>query len=255
MAPSPNPPRFIAQQRAFTAYLRDPAAAPPPADVAARRMQVYRELLYNNVDNSLSACFPVLKAILGEARWDETVARFFAQHRCRTPIYRRLPAEFLDWLALAADARALPPFARELAHYEWIELALTIDPARVDAIAVDPRGDLLAGVPVLNPVVRALEYAFPVHRLCADYAPNEPPPTRTHLLVYRNRRDDVRFTEINALTAQLLDRLRDATVTGDVALDAIAAANPSLDRAVVRAGGAAILNDMRARDVVLGTRI
>lgn len=253
MAPSPKPPLFVAHQRSFIAYVRDPATASPPADVPSARMRVYRELLYKNVDGSLSACFPVLKSILGQARWDELVQRFFAEHRCHTPIYRELPGELLRWVTAAGDALDLPPFARELAHYEWIELALAIDPARIEDAAADPHGDLLAGIPVVSPLARVLDYAFPVHWLSPAHAPTIAPATRTHLAVYRDRRDDVRFMELNPLTALLLQRLGEQTLSGAQVLDDIARADPLLDAAAVQAGGAAMLNDLRARDVILGT--
>lgn len=252
MTPSPKSPVFTAQQYAFTAHLRDPAAAPPPVDVPAARMRVYRELLYKNVEGSLSGCYPVLRAILGDAVWEALVQRFFAQHRCHTPIYRALPGELLRWFA-AGGASGLPPFAHELAHYEWIELALTIDPARIEDIAADPHGDLLAGIPVVSPLAHVLDCAFPVHRLSTDHAPTVAPATRTHLAVYRDRRDDVRFMELNPLTALLLRQLRDQTRPGVQVLDEIARANPQLDAAAVQAGGAAILADLRERDVILGT--
>ena len=247
------PLAFTAHQYAFTAYVRDPAAAPPPADVPAARMRVYRELLYKNVEGSLSACYPVLRSILGDAAWEALVQCFFAQHRCHTPIYRELPGELLRWLTAAGDTLDLPPFARELAHYEWIELALTIDPARIEDVAADPHGDLLAGIPVVSPLAHVLDYAFPVHRLSPDQAPTDAPAARTHLAVYRDRRDDVRFMELNPLTALLLQQLRDQTRPGVQVLDAIAHANPKLDAATVQAGGAAILADLRERDVILGT--
>ena len=253
MTPLPKPPAFSAHQRIFTAHVRDPSAAPAPADVVPARMRVYRELLYKNVDGSLSACFPVLKSILGATAWDDMVRQFFAQHRCRTPIYRELPGELLSWFDAARDALKLPPFARELAHYEWIELALTIDPARIEDVAADPNGDLLAGIPVVSPLARMLDYAFPVHRLAADYAPTAAPAERTHLVVYRDRRDAVRFMELNPLTALLLQRLRDHAGTGSEALAGIARAHPQLDAAAVHAGGAAILKDLLSRDVLLGT--
>ena len=252
MTPSPKPPAFTAHQRRFTAYVRDPERAPPPADVVPARMQVYRELLYKNIDGSLSACFPVLKSILGEAAWDAMVQRFFAEHRCHTPIYRELPGELLSWFEAAGATLDLPPFARELAHYEWIELALTIDPARIEDVAVDPHGDLLAGVPVVSPLARVLGYAYPVHKLSPDYTPTVAPASRTHLAVYRDRNEVVRFMELNPLTALLLQQLRDQNSTGDAVLMRIARAN-KLDVHAARAGAAAILNDLRARDVILGT--
>ena len=158
----------------------------------------------------------------------------------------------LSWFETVSDTLKVPPFARELAHSEWIELALTIDPARIEDVAADPHGDLLAGIPVVSPLARVLAYAFPVHKLSPDYAPPAAPATPTHLAVYRDRTDAVRFMELNPLTALLLQQLRDRDGTGEQVLNRIAHDN-KLNADVVRAGGIAILNDLRARDVILGT--
>ncbi|HKX55116.1 MAG TPA: putative DNA-binding domain-containing protein, partial [Xanthomonadales bacterium] len=36
---------------AFAAHIRNPAVAPAPADVEDRRMQIYRDLFFNNICN------------------------------------------------------------------------------------------------------------------------------------------------------------------------------------------------------------
>ena len=47
------------------------------------------------------------------------------------------------------------------------------------------------------------EYA----RIRPDFRPSEPPAQATHLLVYRNRDDDVKFMQLNAITQRLLEML------------------------------------------------
>ena len=86
-------------QYAFTAHIRDPRNNPRPAGVPARRMKVYNELLYNNLEGFLLACFPVSRRILGKARWGRLVRAFFAGHRCRTPFFRQIPEELVQWLS------------------------------------------------------------------------------------------------------------------------------------------------------------
>ena len=56
-------PRFQQVQQAFTRHMRDPANAPAPAGVEDRRMAIYRDLLFNNVQTFLAGCFPVLRKI------------------------------------------------------------------------------------------------------------------------------------------------------------------------------------------------
>ena len=46
-------PAFQQYQYAFTAHIRDPRRNPRPAGVPARRMRVYNQLLYNNLESFL----------------------------------------------------------------------------------------------------------------------------------------------------------------------------------------------------------
>jgi hypothetical protein len=144
---------------------------------------------------------------------------------------------------------------QELAHYEWVELALNVDPAEIELDAIDRDGDLLDGVPVVSPLAWSLAYRWPVHRLGPGYQPTEPPEEATHLVVYRGVDDRIGFMEINPLTALLLERLRgEDAASGRELLLAIAReiGHPNPD-AVVRGGGE-ILAALRRHDVVTGTR-
>ncbi len=51
---------LLQQQYAFAAHIRDPQHAAPPADIEDRRMGIYRELFFNNLDSSLTDTLPVL---------------------------------------------------------------------------------------------------------------------------------------------------------------------------------------------------
>lgn len=247
-------PAFLRTQYAFTAHVRTPDAAPAPADVAPARMAVYRELLRANFVGSLEACFPVLRQVLPAARWQTLVEDFFARHRCRTPIYRRVPDEFLAYLQDEyAPAPDDPPFLAELAHYEWVELALSIDTQEIDDTGVDPNGDLWTGVPRLNPLAWLLEYRFPVHRIGPDAQP-QATATPTFIVVYRDRRDDVGFMELNAVSARLLALLHaDSNQSGAQAVGIVARELGLADAESLRAAGTTLLETLRAREVILGT--
>ncbi len=88
-------------QRTFAAHLRNPAVNPPPQGVDAARANVYVELLFNNVEDFLNGCFPVLRSILDDAAWYGLVRQFYAEHACQTPYFREIPAEFVQWLTSA----------------------------------------------------------------------------------------------------------------------------------------------------------
>lgn len=241
----------------FAAHIRDPDGAPAPPDVEDRRLQVYRELFLNNVAGLLAGAFPVLQRVLGPERWRQLAREFYRDHRCHTPLFLEVPQEFLVYLGEERRPSAGdPPFLYELAHYEWVELALSIDETTLDGTRVDPAGDLLAGVPVLSPLAWPLAYRFPVHRLSPEFQPSMPPAEASFYVACRDRSDQVRFMGANAVTVRLVELMRQhPDRTGHGHLAALADELPRVDPAALRAGGADTLRELRANDAVLGTRI
>ena len=116
---------FQKYQLEFTAHIRNPAANKKPAKVKDARMAVYREIVFNNIFGSVSTCFPVCKSILGARAWKKLVREFFAQHQATTPIFREIPQQFLQFLKTTKN---LPDYFEQLAHYEWVELAVASQP-------------------------------------------------------------------------------------------------------------------------------
>lgn len=252
-------PRFQQDQYAFAAHIRDPQHAPRPTDVDDRRMGIYRELIYNNIDSFLADTLPVLHHILPGAQWADLVRDFLVHHRAHSPYFLDIPREFLRYLdEQRGEQPQDPPFLRELAHYEWVELALSVHDAEPDTNGLDRDGDPLAGHPVLSPLAWPLSYRYPVHRIGPDHQPREAPATPTHLLVYRDREDAVRFLELNPVSARLIGLLAEhadtPAYTGRQALATIAAELQHPDPEQVFAGGRQLLEDWRARGIVLGTR-
>lgn len=236
-------------QHEFGRHIRDPRRAARPSGVPARRMAIYNELLFNNLTGFLDACFPVTRSVLGERHWRRLHRGFFREARCRTPYFREIPREFLDWLT-RAEGLVLPPWLCELAHYEWVELALDVMDAEVPPH--DPQGDLMAGTPVLAPALMNLVYAWPVHRIGKTFRPRK--PVATHLLVYRDTDDKVRFIELNPVSSQLIAVLLEGNRSGREACHAIAAKLGQAQPEAVVAHGAQMLAELRAAGAILGSR-
>ena len=249
-------PTLDALQRQFAAHIRDPDRQPAPAGIEDRRLQIYRELFFNNLRSLLANNFPVLHGLYEPDDWSALVRDFYAEYRCHTPLFTEIAREFLRYLQDVREPRPNdPPFLLELAHYEWIELALELDERDPAAIAVDADGDLLAGSPALSPLAWPLSYRFPVHRIRPDHRPAQPPAEPTHLLVYRDRQDRVRFMELNAVARLLVERLQNGPrASGRSLLESVAADIGHPDPARVVAAGAGLLADLRERGVILGTR-
>ncbi len=250
------PDKLATLQKQFAAHIRSPGSAPAPAGIEDRRMDIYRKLFFNNVRNLLSYNFPVLRKIYSNEDWAQLVRDFYIEHRARTPLFPELPREFLQYLQDHRQEReGDPPFLLELAHYEWVELALSMDEHEIDDVVADPDGDLLQGIPVLSPVAWPLSYTFPVHRISPGFQPKEAPEKPTHLLVYRNREYTVKFMQLNDVSALLLQFLKEGQDrTGHNLLNEIVISLKHPNPDVVIEGGAKLLQDLRERDVLLGTR-
>lgn len=250
------PPSLTEQQFAFAAFIRDPLSHPAPGDVDPDRMAMYRELFFNNINSFLASGFPVLKKILSETQWTAMVQDFFAGHKSQTPYFAEIAEEFLSFLHNERTAQPDdPPFLLELAHYEWVESALSI--AEGEAPARDPRflGDPLSHPVILSELAWPLTFRFPVHRIAPDFQPNEPPEQPTYLTVFRDDDDEVRFMEINAVTYRLLQLIQEKpTVAARDLLQQIADELEHPNPSVVMEGGAATLKELQERSVVTSAR-
>ncbi len=248
-------PEFTRVQYQFTAHIRQPDRNPAPDGLPERRMRVYRELLYNNIESFIANNYPVLRKILPDARWHAMVRDFFATHQSHTPLFPKMPQEFLRYLEEERDNQSDPPFLLELAHYEWVESALLFDSREIDMAGIDADGDFALGIPVLSPLAWPFAYRFPVHRISPDYLPEAPPSQPSYLVVYRNKSDDVGFMELNAVTARLIEKLQAARdLSGTGLLEEIAEELRHPDARIVVNGGLDVLRRLHAKDVVLGVR-
>lgn len=239
-------------QTRFAAHLRDPQHNAAPGYIPDARMQVYRELYFNNIQSLLAANFPVIKRTLGDIRWREYVRAFCRDHRAHTPLFTEIGQEFIHFLD-AAPIDTDSPWLLGLAHYEWIELALQISDTPLPAH--DPGGDLLDGVPVCSPWIRALAYQWPVHRIGPEHQPTQVPAQPTLLLARRQADGSITFSELSPLLYRLLERLEhEPELGGRQQLQALAAEAGIAADAGFIANGAAMLEQLRARGCLLGIR-
>jgi hypothetical protein len=237
-----------AQQHALAAHVRDPDAHPPPPGLEDRRVAIYRELVFANVAGLLAGGFPVLRALLDDAAWHALVRAFLRDHRATSPLFPELPREFVRFLE-QRGAGDDPPWLAELAHYEWIEVAL--DHSEAASPAPAPPGFDPLGVPLqASPLAWPLAYAWPVHRLAPGHVPEVPPPEPTCLLVQRDGDGRVHFNEIGAVAYHLLARLaQHPGDSGAMHLDALAA-QAGVDAAAFRAQAAPLLHQLVAANAL-----
>jgi len=220
---------FQTGQLAFAAHLRDPAVNPPPSDIEDRRVAIYRNLIYNNIESFLSGGFPVLRSLMGDDSWHQLVRGFVRDHRCHTPYFLEISQEFL--LYLREGKACIPeglPFILELAHYEWVELALDVSPEVLPHTLPEQVADSDQGVSLLDtnlqisPLAWRLNYNYPVHKISLEYQPLEAPAQPSSLVVYRGPDEKIHFFESNAVTMRLLQLLEDGQRNARQALEQVA---------------------------------
>jgi len=248
-------PLFKQTQYAFAAHIRNPALNPIPDDVEARRMKIYSELFFNNVEDFISNTYPVLKEITAEDDWNDMLRDYFSHHLAHTPLFPEMPREFLKYLENERDNANDPAFIKELAHYEWVELALMTSDLD-ETIAwdkIDKDGDLLNQQPVLSPLAWPLTYQYPVQHISADFMPDAPSQQPVYLLVYRDNEDGVHFMELNPVTALLIQFINgDNQLSTKKILEKIAEQLNHPAPETVIEGGMQIMQDLKKRGVILG---
>ena len=248
-------PAFKKHQYEFTAHIRNPDENEIPEGIEDRRMGIYRELLYNNVEGFIASGFPILRDIYDDDNWHKMIRDFFANHQSQSPYFLEISQEFIDYLQNERQTQPGDPAGIiELAHYEWVELALHVSDENISMDNVDANGDLLTGRPVFSPLAWPLVYQFPVHTMGPDNLPEATPEQPTYLVVYRNRNDKVNFLEINPVTARLINLLQENdSYTGLDAIDHISKEMKHPNPEVVKQGGLAALEELQGYGIIIGT--
>ena len=236
-------------QMAFTRHIRDPQNTKAPAGVSERGMAVYTEIVFNNIESSVAACFPVLKKILGEEVWLRLVREFFIYQPCVTPIFREIPEAFLAYINRVSG---LPPYVQNLAHYEWVELYLAYADETIHWSQIDTEAYLLDSPVAFVPAMALLSYDYPVHQLSPENIPASPLETPVSLLVFRDAGDEVKFIELNQMTAALIEDLQDGQLTARQALIGIASVMAFDDIDAIVDFGLDVLNDLKSQGAILG---
>jgi uncharacterized protein len=245
-----SPSSFVQAQAKLANHLRDPEHHQAPAAIEDRRLKIYRDLIFNNVESFISGGFPILRQLYTEDAWHQLVRDFMASHSCHSPYFLEISEEFLTYLREERGNQAGdPPFMLELAHYEWAELALDVSTESFEGYP--HTDDLMAGCPKVSPLAWTLSYQYPVHMIGPDYQPAEPPEQPTFLIVFRDRSDQVGFMESNAVTARLLGLLSaDQNVTGEAALLQLADEMQHPDPQQLLGFGADLLEKLQRSDIL-----
>jgi len=224
-------------QKSFSDAIRNPKNHPNLDDVEERRLKVYSELFYNNIEGFINGGFPVLKELFSNEQWNCLVRDFFITHSCSSPYFLQISEEFLNYLP-NSTLEFLPEFSYQLAHWEWMELHADVYNSQRENVLPKILG---SNTQILSVIESAWcqAYDFPVHTISAD---NLPEQKVSYLMVYRNHDLEVGFIELNPLSTLLFESLKNNTnqVLNNILQDIARQVN--MDETIVINGGQQIIN-------------
>ena len=247
----------------FAGYIRDPEHQAAPQNIEQRRLNIYKDLFYNNIENFISGGFPILRSIIADQPWHQMVRDFMVSYRCQSPYFLEISQEFQQYLAQQPELLSqpgYPPFIQELAHYEWVELALDVAEQDITAFereqGISLPEDLLRQLPVVSPLAWSLVYQYPVHQIGEGFQPQQPAEQPSFLIVYRDRADEVRFMEANAVTARLIELLEqaEASASGESVLLQLAEEMQHPQPEQIIDSGLQLLQQLLQQDIILGVK-
>jgi hypothetical protein len=238
----------IALDADVSAFRQDPIAFAAarglePGDARAlqrwqRRLLTYRALVRFALSDPLPDCFPITKALLGEA-WENCVDAFLDARAIQSPYYRHIHPHFVEWLADTGWGNEQWPCLLSLAHFEYLELEVLRAPED------EPQPELVnAPAPArrarFSASARNLAYPWRVQE-ATEEAPL--PPEGTALL-FCHRLPDGRYhqRELGGVSSAFLTRLMDDAPMSEAA----EAVELDWDEA------AAFLEELRSEGAILG---
>jgi|GEM_PF-249635 len=209
---------FQQVQRVFCDWIRQPEQQSLPDQVALSRMQVYRELLFNNVCEFVDRVYPVAQSLLPAQTWQQLKADFFSFGRCESPFYLDISLHFRDYL-VEVEHPVLQdyPWLTELLQVEWLELHLDLvaftwpDPTQLATeLFNEPLTQLIQPPPsaqlTLSAPIWVLAYQWPVYQWqVGDVIGADLAPAPSVVVAWRDQRDQVRVEPLQPIAAVLLE--------------------------------------------------
>lgn len=196
---------FEKVQNQFMAHIRDPRRVPTVGNIEDRRLKIYRELFFNNIKGFINTGFPVLESVVDAEIWEKLVRQFFISHDCRSPYFVDISKEFVEYLANELTPEDSPyPFAADLAHYEWLELDVSVRKSKELSWW---GGQSKLSSFSFSPVAELVAYNWPVHQISPEFKPTAALDEPNFYVVYRKQNFEVTFSQVNQVTAHLLNCL------------------------------------------------
>lgn len=185
---------------------------------AQDRLQIYRNLLLNNVCSFIDLVYPVARTLIPTEQWQSLCEEFFAQARCESPFYRDISLQFREYLNEAQhEFLQRYPWLAELLQYEWLELY--VDSEMIDIPVFD---STLADSWQLKHQIWVLVYQYPVYTWTTVTQHKDLYVSPSAIMVWRNGDDEYCLHVLSPIQAIVLDQLKCRALTESQIFELIA---------------------------------
>lgn len=197
---SGNQISFQTMQQQFCEWIRDPDLG-IPQELPVERMQIYRDLLFNNISSFIDLVYPVARTMLPELKWQQLLSEFFQKAECRSPLYNDISLEFREYLT---DQRhpilQEYPWLAELLQFEWLELYL--DTVEIENVVLHENYNWQ-----LTTKVWVLVYQYPVYLWSILMTPEQVELMPGAIMVWRDEQDKVCIEQLSPLFSMVIEQL------------------------------------------------
>jgi len=215
------------------------------------RFVLYRQLVHGRFWGALEVSIPRTIARIGADIVKQDLTEFIFRQATKSVYMRDIAPEFMAFVGTRwHDELHLPEYLIELAAHELltIDIAAARDDEAKSAIEQVDLNTCLQ----FQQASKLVHYRYAVHRLPEDETDrSEPAPGNWWILGYRDEEHRVRFLELTALAAAVVEKLMAGDCLHDAALKACATIGTSLDDQAL-ANIAVLLDDLEQRGVFVG---
>ncbi len=177
--------------------------------ISGDKYSIYREIVFNNIDDTCSKAFPIAKSLLKE-KWNKLIEDFIRFAEFRTPYLWEIPCEFIDFLKRKKVAEKYGiDFLYDLLRYEWVEIELFNRDL--------PKGSSEFGwnkKTFLSHTASLEKFEYPVHRI-GDLSLGDLKDLKGEyfLIIYTSPEDyEVSYFQITEFLYDILKRLENKTM-------------------------------------------
>jgi hypothetical protein len=172
------------------------------------RVQQYRRLVYNIIDDTFEGAFPITRNFLSDEEWHGLVNAFFSDHACSEPSIWKLPFELYEFLAVnGSELKDKYPFLTDLIYFEWLEIDVHTMPDEPQQ-KFKAEGNWLKEKIVINKEFKLAQFRYPVHQFKPSQLMENSREGAYFVLIYREPvSGNVQFFGLSPLFAFIITQL------------------------------------------------